>query len=99
MIGWNRVAIFVGGLLAGTAGVSILSSSDAKKVYTHCTAAAMRGSEKVMEVTESIRENCDDIKAEAANINEQRKAETKIKEVEKAKAVIEAYEEKLKNEK
>lgn len=99
MIGWNRVALFVGGLLTGTAGVSILSSSDAKKVYAHCTAAALRGSEKVMEVTDSIRENCDDIKAEAIDMNEKRKAEAKRKEVEKAKAVVEAYEEELKNEK
>ena len=29
------------GLLFGTAGIKVLSSKDAKKVYTNCTAAAL----------------------------------------------------------
>ena len=31
----GKLGIFVAGLLFGTAGVKILSSKDAKKVYTH----------------------------------------------------------------
>ena len=38
----KRLGIFAGGVLFGTAGVKILSSKDAKKVYTNCTAAALR---------------------------------------------------------
>ena len=41
MIG--KMCLFIGGVLFGTAGISILKSKDAKKVYTHCTAAVMRG--------------------------------------------------------
>ena len=44
---WNifkmkNLGIFAGGVLFGTAGVKLLSSKDAKKVYTHCTAAVLR---------------------------------------------------------
>ena len=39
MKNWGHLGLFAGGLLFGTAGISILTSEDAKKVYTHCTAA------------------------------------------------------------
>ena len=35
-------ALFVGGVLFGSAGFKLLSSKDAKKAYTHMTAAALR---------------------------------------------------------
>ena len=38
----KNLGIFAGGVLFGTAGVKLLSSKDAKKVYTNCTAAALR---------------------------------------------------------
>ena len=41
-INWDKVGIFTGGVLFGTAGIKILSSKDAKKVYTQTAAAAMR---------------------------------------------------------
>lgn len=34
-----KLGLFAGGVLFGTAGIRILSSRDAKKVYTHATAA------------------------------------------------------------
>lgn len=92
-MGWAKLAFMAGGFLAGTAGVSILSTDEAKKIYTGCTAAVLRGKDKVMEVTDSIRENCDDILADAEEIQEKHKAELKAKEVEKAKAVLAAFEE------
>ena len=42
MKNWGHLGLFAGGLLFGTAGISILTSEDAKKVYTHCTAAVLR---------------------------------------------------------
>lgn len=33
----KKLGIFAGGVLFGTAGVKLLSSKDAKKVYTNCT--------------------------------------------------------------
>ena len=38
---WSKLAIFAGGVLFGTAGIRILSGKDAKKVYTHGTAAGL----------------------------------------------------------
>ena len=57
----------------GTAGVKILSSKDAKKVYTHCTAAALRAKECVMKTASCIQENAEDIYAEAVEVNEKRR--------------------------
>ena len=46
-IGKNAL-FFLGGVLLGTAGIKVLSSKDAKKAYTHCTAAALRAKDEVM---------------------------------------------------
>lgn len=42
------------GVLLGTVGVKILTSDDAKKLYTHCTAAAMRGVDEVAKEAKMI---------------------------------------------
>jgi len=65
-------ALFVGGVLFGSAGFKLLSSKDAKKAYTHMTAAALRVQESVMETVSSVQENAADILASAKEINEQR---------------------------
>ena len=65
-------ALFVGGVLFGSAGFKLLSSKDAKKAYTHMTAAALRVQESVMETVTSVQENGADILASAKEINEQR---------------------------
>ena len=44
-----RLACFVGGALFGSAGVKLLTSKDAKKAYTHITAAGLRMKDSVME--------------------------------------------------
>lgn len=68
----KKAGIFAGGVLFGTAGIKILSGKDAKKVYTHCTAAVLRAKECVMKNVELLQENCEDIYADAKDINEQR---------------------------
>ena len=68
-------ALFVGGVLFGSAGFKLLSSKDAKKAYTHMTAAALRVQESVMETVTSVQENAADILASAKEINEQRNKE------------------------
>ncbi len=71
----KNLGIFAGGVLFGTAGIKILSSRDAKKVYTNCTAAALRAKECVMKTAVTIQENAEDIYAEAQQINEERAAQ------------------------
>ncbi|MBO4733678.1 MAG: hypothetical protein J5662_04285, partial [Clostridia bacterium] len=58
---WVKGAIFVGGMLASTVGVKILTSKTAKKVYTQTTAAALRCKDGIMEGVTKVREGCDDI--------------------------------------
>lgn len=69
---WKKVATFAGGVLFGTAGLKVLGSDDAKKVYASCTAAVLRGKDCVMQTTTKIQENAEDILAEAKQINKER---------------------------
>lgn len=67
--------IFAAGVLFGTAGIKILASKDAKKLYTSCTAAVLRAKDCVMKTAAVIQENAEDIYAEAQQINEDRAAQ------------------------
>ena len=70
----GKIALFLGGTLFGSAGLKILGSQDAKKVYTHIAAAALRCKDQVMQDVECVQENCSDILADAKEINETRSA-------------------------
>ena len=63
--GMKKLVAFAGGVLFGTAGMKILASRDAKKVYTEATAAVLRAKDCVMETADRVRENADDILADA----------------------------------
>ena len=77
-IDFKKTGIFAAGVLFGTAGVKILASKDARKLYTNCTAAALRAKSTVMKTVTSIQENAEDIYAEAQQINEDRVADSFI---------------------
>lgn len=66
--------LFAAGVLFGTAGIKALSSKDAKKLYTNCTAAVLRAKKDVMDTVTTIQENAEDIYADAKQINEEREA-------------------------
>ena len=85
----TRLGLFLGGVLFGTAGIKLLSSKDAKKAYTHCTAAALRAKKSVMRTAATIQENAEDILAEAKQINEKRAAAEAAAVVEEADAKAE----------
>ena len=68
----KKLAMFAAGVLFGTAGIKLLSSKDAKKAYTHTTAAALRAKDSVMKTVTTARENVEDIYSDAKAINEQR---------------------------
>ena len=71
-VDFKKTGIFAAGVLFGTAGIKVLGSKDAKKVYTGCTAAVLRAKECVMKAATTIQENAEDIYAEAQQINEER---------------------------
>ena len=75
---YKGVSLFAGGVLFGSAGFKLLSSKDAKKAYTHATAAALRMKESVMGTVTSVQENAADILASAKEINEQRAQEETV---------------------
>ena len=85
----KRIALFLGGVLFGTAGVKVLGSTDAKKFYISCLAAGLRAKDCVMTTATNIQENAEDILAEAKEINVQRKQE--VFEDESAEATEAAY--------
>lgn len=68
----KHLSLFAAGLLAGTAGIRLLTSKDARKVYTHTTAAALRIKEDVMKTVTAARESAGDIYADAMDINQRR---------------------------
>ena len=72
MFDTKKLALFLGGVVFGSAGFKVLSSKDAKKVYTQTTAAVLRAKDSVMETVTTVRENAEDIYADAKAINQQR---------------------------
>ena len=71
----KKLGVFAGGVLFGTAGIAVLASKDAKKLYINCLAAGLRAKESVMTTATNIQENAGDILAEAKEINRVRAEE------------------------
>ena len=90
---WKKTGLFAAGVAFGTAGIKVLSSDDAKKVYTNCTAAVLRAKDCVMKTATTIQENAEDIYAEAVQINEDRAAEADAKVEESLDEEVSADEE------
>ncbi len=70
----KKLGAFAAGVLFGTAGIKILASKDAKKLYTNVTAAALRAKDCVMDTATKIQESAEDIYEEAQQINVERAA-------------------------
>lgn len=75
---YTKLACFVGGVVFGSLGLKILSSKDAKKLYTHVTAAGLRIKDSVMETVVSVQENAEDILASAKDLNEERNTKEEL---------------------
>lgn len=86
----KKVLSFVGGVVFGTAGIKILSSKDARKVYVHTAAAALRAKECVMNTVSNIQEGATDILSEAQEINDIRKQEEEDAIIDDDKEVVES---------
>lgn len=77
---YTKLACFVGGALFGSAGAKLLSSKEAKKVYTHVAAAGLRVKDSVMETVTSVQECVEDVLASAKDLNEERAAKEAAEE-------------------
>lgn len=80
MLDKKHSGLFAAGVLFGTAGIKLLSSKDAKKFYTNCTAAVLRAKTCVMNTVSKVQANAEDIYAEAQQINEDRAAEEEFED-------------------
>ena len=90
----KKTGFFAAGVLFGTAGIKALSSKDAKKLYTNCTAAVLRAKECVMDTVTTVQENAEDIYEGAKQINEERaEAKAAAEFAEEAEAEEETEEE------
>ena len=78
----KKTGIFAAGVLFGTAGIKLLTSRDAKKVYSHGTAAVLRAKDCVMKTVTNVQENASDIYAEGKQINADREIEAEAQVVE-----------------
>ncbi len=90
MFNWRG---FVCGVLAGTVGIHILSSREAKTVYAHVGAAILHGKDDIVKQGQILQENCADIGARAKKINEEsyaKERESMISNVYEKKAEQEA---------
>ena len=70
----GKLAMFAFGTLFGSAGFKLLASRDARKVYTHATAAALRCKKELMRNVDEVQAACADILADARQINAEREA-------------------------
>lgn len=69
---WNHAGLFVGGMLFATKGIELLAGKTAHKAYVQATAFGLRCRDGVMENVTAVREGCEDIYAEAVELNEER---------------------------
>lgn len=76
----KQYGLFAAGVLFGTAGLKLLTSKDARKAYTHATAAVLRAKEDVMKTVTTLREGAGDIYADAMDINTAR-TEAEVQQV------------------
>ena len=94
MVDVKKIALFVGGVVFGSAGFKVLASKDAKKVYTQTTAAVLRMKDSTMETVNKVQEQAGDILADAKAINEARAAEAAQEVIEDAAETEDAAPEK-----
>ena len=78
----GKIALFLGGTLFGSAGFKLLSSADARRAYSHVTAAALRCRDEVMRNVELVQDGCADILADAKQINADRAAKAEAEFIE-----------------
>ena len=69
---WSHAGIFAGGMLFATKGIELLRGKAAHKAYVEATAFGLRCRDGVMDSVTAVREGCEDIYAEAVELNEER---------------------------
>ena len=71
MFDTKKLALFLGGVVFGSAGFKVLSSKDAKKVYTQTTAAVLRMKDCTMQTVNKVQEEAG-LKSSGKDLNNRR---------------------------
>ena len=85
---WNKAGLFVGGMLFATKGVELLKTKEAHNFFVDATAFGLRLRDELMKNVTAVREECEDVVAEAVirnKINELSAEEPKVIEDKSAK--------------
>lgn len=90
---WMKTRFIAYGFLLGTAGVKALTSQEAKDVYTKVTSLGFRCADGLMKTVQTLRENCEDIVADAKAINEEKYRAADERKIEEARAILESAKE------
>ena len=90
---WLKARLVAYGFLLGTAGVKMLTSREAKKAYTEVASDGFRCADELMKTVQTVRENCEDIVADARAKNEKMYREEDARKIEEARAILEAAKE------
>ena len=65
-MGWSKIALFVGGIVAAGAMKAASSSASLRKMAVESVAKAMEVNESIQSATQSIMDEAEDVRAEAA---------------------------------
>lgn len=87
---WNHTGIFVGGMLFATKGIELLKTKQAHKFFVDTVSLGLRAKDDIMKNVTAVREEAEDIVAEAMvrnKINEITAAEPELIEDKSEKAV------------
>ncbi len=87
-VNWCKVGLVAGGALLGSYGAKILGSKTMKAGYTHTAAAVLRMKDEVVKDFTVLKENCDDIAADAREINEERLRKEEEQMIQDAKDLL-----------
>lgn len=86
---WNHAGIFVGGMLFATKGIELLKTKQAHKLFVDATALGLKARDEVMKNVTAVKEEAEDIVAEAVirnKINEITEAAPEVIEDKSEKA-------------
>ena len=71
----SGLAMFLGGVLFGSAGIKALKSKEAKKTYSKVISYGLDAKDYVMETADNVKEGWGDVYADAKDMKQARDAE------------------------
>lgn len=77
----KKSGLFLGGVAFGTAGLKLLSSKDAKKMYSKAIAKGYKVKDEINSTVSNVKQHADDVMIDAKHIYETEKKELQLSEI------------------